>query len=263
MGIGIRGMRNAPGMPPWPVVDRANQQRTISFHANTNRGPDDAKVECFLLGDLAGSRRSGRGFRPGLPDPSDRAGLAVPARRQRLAGRAHRRREDERDARPVGRGGEPRRRRRHHRGAVRGQEPARRLHAAARLHRHAGDRAEPLSQCGLRAAQGFRRHRPHRLGPHHAGGASERSGAFGRRIDRLCEGPSGRGQLRLGRHRHRRPPGGRAARHHGGRQAHPCALQGHRPGHHRSAGRPYPDDVHPDPDRPWRRPRPACCGRWR
>ena len=48
---------------------------------------------------------------------------------------------------------------------------ARRLHAAAGIYVHAGDRPEHESQCRLRPAQGFRADRPDRVG---AGAAARR-----------------------------------------------------------------------------------------
>ena len=55
------------------------------------------------------------------------------------------------------------------------EKRARRLHAAARLHLHAGDRPEHVSQRGLRSAQGFRADRPDRDRAGAAAGASERA----------------------------------------------------------------------------------------
>ena len=76
---------------------------------------------------------------------------------------------------------------------------------AARLHRHAGDRSQPLRQCRLRSAQGFRADRPDRPRAEHAGGASVVPGEVGAGAGRLRQGESRQGQLRLGRRRHRQP----------------------------------------------------------
>ena len=145
------------------------------------------------------------------------------------------------------RGRQPRRRRRHHRHPRGGEGRARRLHHPARLYRHARDRPEPLRQCRLRPAQGFRADRPDRHRAEHAGGAPLDAGAVGRRADRLCQGQSRQGQLRLGRHRHGQPRLRRIFRHRRRHEARAHSLQGHRPGAHRPARRPHPDGVRADP----------------
>ena len=196
---------------------------------------------------MAGSPCGSARRRAGLSQPADHADRAVPARRQHHHRRAHRRRQDERGARPVDRRRQPRRRRRHHRHPRGREKRARRLHHPAGIYRHARDRAEPLRQCRLRSAHGFRADRPHRHGAEHPGGASLVSGAFGRRADRLCQGQSGQGQLRLGRHRHGQPRLRGIFRHRRGHEDHPRPLQGNRTGDHRPPRRPYSDGVRADP----------------
>ena len=138
-----------------------------------------------------------------LSEPPGHAGGAVPGRRrQRRAGAAGRR-ADEQDARPAGRGGEPRRRRRHGRDPRDREEPARRPHHPALLHRHVRHQSDALSQCRLRSAQGFRRDRLDRDADQRAGVASVAAGEIDRRPDRLRQSQSRQDQLRL-RARNRR-----------------------------------------------------------
>ena len=193
-------------------------------------------------------RRPGDRTRIGadLSDPSDHAGRAVPGRRrQRRAGAAGRR-ADEQDARPAGRGREPRRRRRHGRDARDRQEPARRPHDPALLHRHVRHQSDALSQRRLRSAQGFRADRLDRDADQRAGDASVAAGAIDRRADRLRQGQSRQDQLRL-RARNRRPYLDRDVRAQRRHQAHQHPLQGQRQRHRRPARRPCLDDVPLDP----------------
>ena len=69
------------------------------------------------------------------------------------------------------------------------------------------------------------------------------AGALDRGADRAGETAARQARLRLDRHRLERASGRRTVRRHGGRQAQPRALQGHRPGAERSARRPRRDDV--------------------
>ena len=93
-----------------------------------------------------------------------------------------------------------------------------------------GDRPEPLLQRRLRPAQGLLLDRADRHRAEHAGGASVVSGEVGAGADRLCQGQSRQGQLRLGRHRHRQPRLRRVFRVRDRHQARAHPLQGHRPG---------------------------------
>ena len=106
------------------------------------------------------------------PDPADHAHHPVPARRQHHHRHPLGQRQARRSAEPADRHRQPRRRRRHGRHARAREVRPRRLHHRARLHRHAGDRPEPLLQRRLRSAQGFLLDRPDRHGAEHAGGAS-------------------------------------------------------------------------------------------
>ena len=182
-----------------------------------------------------------------LSHPRDHARHSLCAGRQHLDRRPRHRRQDERVARRKGRGRQPPRRRRHRRHQGGRQERARRLHAGARLYRHAGDRAVALQKCRLRSAQGFCADRPDRQCAEFAGGASVVPGQDRGRADRLCQGQSRQGQFRLRRRRHGEPYHRRIfcplRRHHAGAYS----LQGHRSGADRSAGRPHPDGVRADP----------------
>ena len=77
------------------------------------------------------------------------------------------------------------------------QGRARRLHAAPRPHRLDLDQSEPLCQCGLRSAQGFRRHRADRLD---AGGADRASVVSGedRSADVIALARKEPGKLNIG-----------------------------------------------------------------
>ena len=122
---------------------------------------------------VASRRRSSRRRqRAKLSDARDHARHSLCAGRLDLDRRPRHRRQDERTARRKGRGRQPPRRRRHRRHQGGRQERARRLHAGARLHRHARDRALALQECRLRSAQGFRADRPDRQCAELAGGES-------------------------------------------------------------------------------------------
>ena len=136
----------------------------------------------------------------------------------------------------------------------------RRLHHRARLHRHAGDRPEPLRQRRLRPAQGLLLDRADRHGAEHAGGASVVSRQVGAGADRLRQGEPRQGQLRLGRHRHRQSRLRRVFRVRHRHQARAHSLQGHRPGAERPDRRPHPDGVRADPGHLRELPRAARCG---
>ena len=90
--------------------------------------------------------------------------------------------------------------------------------------------------------------RPDRNRAEHAGGASFDAGPFGRRADRLCQGQSGQGQLRLGRNRHGQPClRGIFRNTAAGVEAHPHSLQGDRPRDHRPPRRSHSDGLRADP----------------
>ena len=69
------------------------------------------------------TRRARRSRRAGLSQPPDHADRSLRGRRRQRRHGAHRRREDEQDARPADRDREPRRRRRHHRHPRRSPRP--------------------------------------------------------------------------------------------------------------------------------------------
>ena len=98
---------------------------------------------------------------------------------------------------------QPGRRRRHHRHARGRAGGARRLHPAARTHRHDLDQSEPLHSRRLRPAQGFRADRAGRLD---AGGAAGASVVPGKIVaEFIAHGKEGPGQVQSrhlgGRHR--------------------------------------------------------------
>ena len=167
-----------------------------------------------------------------------------------------------RDARPAGRGREPRRRRRHHRDARGREKPARRLHHPAVLHRHARDQPEPLSQRRLRSAQGLRADRPDRVAAERAGGQSQAARDHRRGTDRLRQGQPRQDQLRV-RAGHGRPHHHRAVRQDRGHRAHQHPLQGQRQRARRPARRARLDDVPVDRADHRQRQGRAPCARWR
>ena len=120
---------------------------------------------------------------------------------------------------------------------------ARRLHHPAGIYRHAGDRADPLWQYRLRPPQGLHADRPDRNRAEYAGGESLPSGPLGRRVGRLCQGQSGQGQLRLGRHRHGQPCLRGIFQQRRRREDRPYSLQGDRPGDHRPPRRSHSDGL--------------------
>ena len=112
-----------------------------------------------------------------LSDPIDHPRGAVPGRRRRRHRRPHRRREIVHCSPAAGHHRQSRQRRRHP-GRARGREGgARRLHAAARPHRHDLHQSQPLRQCGLRPAHRLRADRPDRHHPDRPRGASLAAGA--------------------------------------------------------------------------------------
>ena len=92
-----------------------------------------------------------------------------------------------RRARPAGGGRQSRRRQRARRHARGAEGRARRLHAAARPHRLDLDQSEPLCQCRLRSAQGFRRDRADRLDAGRADRASVVPGEDDRATSSRCD----------------------------------------------------------------------------
>ena len=163
---------------------------------------------------------------------------------------AHRRRQDERGARPADRGRQPRRRRRHGRHPRGRQEPrptATPWCSAIPARWRSARRSTP-TPATIRARTSPRSAMigtaPNSLVVHPSFPAQ-----IGRRADRLCQGKPRQGQLRLGRRRHRQPYLRRVFRSASRHQAHAHSLQGHRAGADRSARRPYPDGVRADPGR--------------
>ena len=104
----------------------------------------------------AGRRRAAGAGAKRLSQQADHAGDRAAARRQQRHHGARGCRQDERGAGPAGRDREPRvRRKRHGHDPRRRPGTGRRLHAAARLHVDAGDRAAHVPQRRLRRAQGL------------------------------------------------------------------------------------------------------------
>ena len=100
------------------------------------------------------------------------------------------------------------RRQRHGHDPRRRPGPGRRLHAAARLHLDAGDRAAHVPQRRLRRAQGLRADRIDRHGARAAAGASERPLSQRRRPDRRHAGVQGAVPGRHARRQHGQSPRG-------------------------------------------------------
>ena len=123
---------------------------------------------------------------------------------------------------------------------------ARRLHAAARPHRHDLDQPEPLRQFGLRSAQGLFADRPDRLDAGRADRASVVSGEDHRRHDRAREKEAGQAQHRHLGGRHRRLYVGRTVQVGRRRRRDDRSLQGHGAGDERSARRPRTGRVRRD-----------------
>ena len=166
-----------------------------------------------------------RGARASLAErETDHHGGAVPARAGARSGGAAGRRQARQGARPDRRGREQERRQRHHRlrhGRARG---ARRLHLARGDRRHACHRRAPDEEPALRSDQGF--HAARRRG--RAGdlprGQQQCAVQYGRGIDRLRQGASGRIVVRLLRRRLRVPDDGRIVQPDRRRAHQACAL---------------------------------------
>ena len=152
-------------------------------------------------------------------------GHALPHRRRNALGRLE----------PAGDRRQPRRRRRQCRGRDRLSRRARRLHAAVQPARPALDQPQPLQDPALRLGEvrahrraggrAQRHHRPQGLGRQHGAG-----------VDRLCQGQSRQGDLRLAGQRLDLAPLGADAGGDGGHRNGARALQGRGPGpdrHHR------------------------------
>ena len=123
----------------------------------------------------------------------------------------------------------------------------RRLHAAAGLYLHAGDRAEHVSQCRVRPAQGFCADRPHRLGAGPSARASEHAGAQRQRADRADQELHRAVPGRYARRQHGQPSRRGAVCPAGRRQAATHSLQRLAALDHRSGRRPREGRVQSDP----------------
>ena len=203
---------------------------------------------CDLRGAARARRHAGPGAGAGLSEPADHAGHPAAAGRHQRHHGAGGRRQAQHRARPADRDRKPRRRRQRHRRYPPGREKrARRLHAAAGLYVHPGNRPEHVSQRGLRSAQGFRADRPDRDRAGLAAGASERAGPQRGRADRDDESRKPGVPGRHPRHRHRQLPGLGAVRPAGRRGRAADSVQGFQSVDHRSRRRSRQGRLQSDP----------------